>query len=133
MEPCTHAGIKRLFCLKAKNALGRFAPSALSHYKFATLVASLRTGRPIYDTGAAARICGIVARRNCRLRSTSRDVNEAKAASYLQQAVCVRRKKKSKKKNTTKIRRTQNTPRNPQQPGDRDHLETARDETRSTR
>ena len=103
MEPCTHAGIKRLFCLKAKNALGRFAPSALSHYKFATPVASLRTGRPIYDTGAAARICGIVARRNCRLRSTSRDVNEAKAASYLQQAVCVRRKKKSKKQNKIKF------------------------------
>ena len=33
----------------------------------------------------------------------------------------------------TKSRRTQNTPRNPQQLGDRDHLETARDETRLTR
>ena len=29
-------------------------------------------------------------------------------------------------------RRTQNTPRNPQQAGDRDHLETACDETRPT-
>ena len=37
-------------------------------------------------------------------------------------------KKKSNKKHT-KSRRTQSTPRNPQQPGDRDHLETARDET----
>ena len=25
--------MKRLFCLKAKNGLGRFAPSALTHYK----------------------------------------------------------------------------------------------------
>ena len=42
------------------------------------------------------------------------------------------KKNKSQKKNET-IRPTQNTPRNSQQPGDRDHLETARDETRSTR
>ena len=35
--------------------------------------------------------------------------------------------------NTKKSRPTQNTPRNPQQPGDRDHLEMARDETRPTR
>ena len=32
-----------------------------------------------------------------------------------------------------KIRPAQNTPRNPQQPGDRDHFETARDETRPNR
>ena len=37
---------------------------------------------------------------------------------------------RSKKK---KIRPTQNTPRNPQQPGDRDYLETARDKPRPTR
>ena len=37
----------------------------------------------------------------------------------------VRSKKKKKKKNTKKSRRIQNTPRNPQQPGDRDHLEMA--------
>ena len=56
-----------------------------------------------------------------------------KAASYVQQAVCVR-KKKSTKKNTTKSRRIQNTPRYAQQqPGNREHLETARDETRPTR
>ena len=44
----------------------------------------------------------------------------------------VRSKKKQnrKKKNTKKSRRTQSTPRNPQQPGDRDHLETVRDATR---
>ena len=34
---------------------------------------------------------------------------------------------------TEKIRPTQNTPRNSQPPGDRDQLETARGETRSTR
>ena len=32
MAPCTHPGMKRLFCLKAKNGLVRFAPSAWSHY-----------------------------------------------------------------------------------------------------
>ena len=31
MAPCTHPGMKRLFCLYAKNALGRFALSALPH------------------------------------------------------------------------------------------------------
>ena len=39
-----------------------------------------------------------------------------------------KRKKKSKK-----IRPTQNTPRNPHPPANRDELETARDETRPTR
>ena len=29
---CTHPGMKRLFCLKAKNSLGRFALSVLPHY-----------------------------------------------------------------------------------------------------
>ena len=33
MAPCTHPGMKRLFCQKAKNGLGRFAPSALPHYE----------------------------------------------------------------------------------------------------
>ena len=37
------------------------------------------------------------------------------------------------KKHGKKIRPTQNTPRKPQQPGDRDQLETARVETRPTR
>ena len=32
MSPCTHPGMKRLFCLKAKNGLGRFGPSPLPHY-----------------------------------------------------------------------------------------------------
>ena len=36
-------------------------------------------------------------------------------------------------KNKKKSRLTENTPRKPQQPGDRDQLETARDETRPTR
>ena len=44
-------------------------------------------------------------------------------------AGCVRSKKTERKQNT-KSRRTQSTPRNPQQPGDRDHLETACDVTR---
>ena len=33
VAPCTHPGMKRLFRLKAKNGLGRFAPSALPHYQ----------------------------------------------------------------------------------------------------
>ena len=44
----------------------------------------------------------------------------------------VRSKKTMSKTKSRNIRPTQNTPRNPQQPGDRDHLETARDETRPT-
>ena len=46
----------------------------------------------------------------------------------MQQAVCVRGKKKNGEKKHKKIRRTQNTPRNPQQPGDRNQLETACDD-----
>ena len=45
----------------------------------------------------------------------------------------VRSKKKKTETKRTKVRRTQNTVRNPQQPRDRDHLETACDETRPTR
>ena len=52
-------------------------------------------------------------------------------ASYWQQAVCVLQRKTNRQK--AKSRRTQNPPRNPQQPGDRDHLETAPDEARPTR
>ena len=55
------------------------------------------------------------------------------AASCLRQAVCVRRKKNRRKKKHEKIRPPiQNTPRNPQQPGDRVQLETACEETRHT-
>ena len=43
------------------------------------------------------------------------------------------RSKKNKTKKKTKFHRIQNTPRNPQQPSDRDHRETARDEARPTR
>ena len=45
----------------------------------------------------------------------------------------VRSKKKNEPYPPGKIRPTQNTPRNPQQPGDHDHLEMARDETSPTR
>ena len=40
---------------------------------------------------------------------------------------------KKRRKKTQKSRLTQNTPRHPQQPGGRDHLETAYDKTRPTR
>ena len=42
------------------------------------------------------------------------------------------KEEKIRGKKHEKIRPTQNTPRKPQQPGDRDQLETARDETRPT-
>ena len=45
----------------------------------------------------------------------------------------VRSKGKKNSKKREKICPTQNTPRHPQQPGDRDQLETARGETRPTR
>ena len=45
----------------------------------------------------------------------------------------VRSNKKKSKKKHEKIRPTQTTPRNPQQPSDRNHLETAHDKTRPMR
>ena len=62
---------------------------------------------------------------------TSREVNEAWRPRTCSRP-CAFEEIKAKKK-ITKPRRTQNTPRNPQQPGDRNHLEMACDETRSTR
>ena len=62
--------------------------------------------------------------------STSREVSEARRPH-----TCIRRCEFEENKaiNPPKSRRTQTTPRNPQQPGDRDHLEAACDETRPTR
>ena len=58
-------------------------------------------------------------------------VNEARR-SHTCSRPCTFKEKKSLIDNE-KIRPTENTPRKPQQPGDRDHLETACDETRPTR
>ena len=33
MALCTHPGMKMLFCVNAKNGLGRFAPFVLRHYE----------------------------------------------------------------------------------------------------
>ena len=93
-HPVCNPGMKRLFALKAKNGLGRFASSALPH--------------------------------------TSRDVNEARWPHTCCRP-CAFEEKKSKKTKTAIIHPAQNTPRYPQQAGDRDHLETARDETHPTR
>ena len=60
---------------------------------------------------------------------TSREVNEERRPHACNRPCALEAKKRQK---STKSRRT-NTPRNPQQPGDRDHLETACDETRPTR
>ena len=62
--------------------------------------------------------------------NTSREVNEARRPHTCSRP-CVFEEKKRKK--NTKSRRTQNKPRNPQQPDDRDHLETACNETCPTR
>ena len=43
MEPCPYAGMKRLFCLQAKNDLDRFAPSALPYYHVTTLRSAVLT------------------------------------------------------------------------------------------
>ena len=96
MAPCTHPGMKRLFCLQAKKSS----------------VASLPRPCPI----------------------TSREVNEARRPHTCSRPCAFEQKKNEKKrKKDEKIRPTQKTSRSPQQPGDRDHLETARDETRPTR
>ena len=60
---------------------------------------------------------------------TIREVNEARRPHTCSRP-CSFEEKTGK---FTKSRRTQNTPRNSQEPGDRDHLETACDETRPTR
>ena len=64
----------------------------------------------------------------CMHPGTSREVNEASRPHTCSKpwAFEIQTNKKRKK---TISRRTQNTPQNPQQPGDRGHLETACDET----
>ena len=62
---------------------------------------------------------------------TSREVNEERGPHTCRRPGAFEQKKNETK--NTKFRRTRNTARNPQQPGDRDHLETVRDETRPTR
>ena len=48
MAPCAHPGMKSFFCLKAKIGLGRFAPSALPHYKGPQI--SVHRVRPLWGT-----------------------------------------------------------------------------------
>ena len=62
----------------------------------------------------------------------SREVNEARRP-YTCSRPCAFEEEKNPKIKPEKIRPTENTPRKAQQPGDQDHLETARDETRPTR
>ena len=67
---------------------------------------------------------------------TSREVSEARWSHTCAAGRVRSKRKKIEQKNTEKkkkIRPTQNTPRNPQQPGDRVQLETACEETRPTR
>ena len=65
--------------------------------------------------------------------STIKEAIEARGAHTCSRPYAFEEKIKSEKKERNKSRRTQNTPRSPQQPGDRDHVETACDETRPTR
>ena len=62
--------------------------------------------------------------------NTSRKVNKARWPRTCSRPCAFEEKKRKRK--TKKERPTQNTPRNPQQPGDRE-LEAARDEARPTR
>ena len=62
----------------------------------------------------------------------SREVNEARRPHTCSRS-CASEGKKNEKKKHEKMRRTPNTPRNSQQPDDRNHLETACNETRPTR
>ena len=62
----------------------------------------------------------------------TRDVNEARWPHTCCKP-CAFEEKNRKKQEQIKIHPAQNTPRYPQQPGDRDHLETERDETHPTR
>ena len=70
----------------------------------------------------------------CTHPGTSVEANEARAGLILAAGrVRSKKKKNGKTKKNGKIRPTQNTPRNPQQPGDAVQLETACDETHPTR
>ena len=60
----------------------------------------------------------------CRHPGTSIEVNEARRPHTCSRP-CAFEEKKNRKRKHEKIRPTKSTPRNPQQPGDRDHLETA--------
>ena len=64
---------------------------------------------------------------------TSREVNEARGGLILAAGRVRSKKKNLENKQTKKKRPTENTPRNPHQPCDRDHLETAREKPRPTR
>ena len=68
----------------------------------------------------------------CTHPGTSREVNEARWPHTCSRP-CAFEEKRNRKKTHENVRRTQNTPRNTPQPGDRDQLETACDETRPTR
>ena len=68
----------------------------------------------------------------CTHPGTSGEVDEARGGLILA-AGRVRSKKKKRKTSTRKKSPHPNTPQNPQQPGDRDHIETAYGETRPTR
>ena len=77
MAPCTQPGIKRPFRLKAKNGLGRFAPSVLPHYndRFAT---DMKTPVIIADSGTTADIldAGFQVVRRIELSSRARRARE---------------------------------------------------------
>ena len=65
---------------------------------------------------------------------SSREVNEARRGFILAVGrVRSKGKNKQKQNKNKKNHPTQSTPLNPHQPGDRDHLETAREKTRSAR
>ena len=70
---------------------------------------------------------------NIDLGDTSRDENEARSGLVLAVGRVCSKKKKVEKKQHEKIYPAQNTPRKPQQPGEPDHLETAREKTRVMR
>ena len=64
---------------------------------------------------------------------TSREVNEARRPHTCSRPCAFEEEKKIERKKNTNNSAPPKTPRYPQQPGNRDHLKTARDETRPTR
>ena len=48
--------MKRLFCLKAKKGLGRFAPSALPHYNIVCGVGDIKLSGSLLCAGGVGRI-----------------------------------------------------------------------------
>ena len=125
--------MKKLFSLKAKNGLDLSYLSALPHCNITPTPTSIRNVRVQPDQERHGLwLEGLQPPSQALTSVTSREVNEARGG-LIPATGRVRSKKKNRKKKQEKNRPIQNIPRKPQQPGDRDHLETVHEKPRPMR